>query len=104
MDDLVPYPSTRPTRRQRATAEAQQQVKARKTQEVYDHAHLTAMKTDASMALAAHVMEGALDLDNYRKELAQGDPATNLLLAEFESTAMQQVKRLQRSLYNPWAI
>lgn len=70
------------------------------TRVVYDEVRLTALKSDGAMALAAHIMQEATYLDRVRRELAEDDPVTANMLAQFEATAFEQAKRLQRGLYS----
>jgi hypothetical protein len=62
---------------------------------VHDGVRIAALKTDGSLALAAHVMEGAEGLDAHRQDLADNDPLLNTILADVEATALAQVKRFR---------
>lgn len=74
-----------------------------KAMEIRNETRLTALQADAALALGGHIMEGVVELDKYRRRLAQEDVTTNLLLAEIEAETIQQVKRVQRSLFNDLA-
>lgn len=69
---------------------------------VYDTARLSSLQVDAALAVAAHIMQGVTHLDDRRREIAKDDPTLNMLLAEIEATAVQQVKGIQRGLFNNW--
>lgn len=71
-------------------------------QEIHREVQLAALRADGAIRMAEHVMDGLVDLDLHRRELAQGDPTLNILLAEIESEAAGQVKKQQRNLYGKW--
>lgn len=74
------------------------------SKQVYDEVRMAALKNDGSMALAAHIMEGFVQLDARRMELAQGEPALSALLTDIEMTALRQAKLIQSKLYNDWGL
>ncbi|MCA1701750.1 MAG: hypothetical protein LC808_00140 [Actinobacteria bacterium] len=92
MSDLMPMP--RGARRRRMLPELKP---------VYEEVQLAAKKADGAMALAGHIMEEVVELDRYRRHLGSDDATLHLLLAEIESTGVQQVKRIQRGLFNDWS-
>lgn len=51
--------------------------------------------------LARAVMEGVVEVNNYRYELGGDDPLVHQLLGEVQGTYNGQVKVIQRSLYDP---
>lgn len=75
---------------------------AKRAKDVFDEVRLNALKADGAMALAGHIMEGVVELDNLRREISQGDPALEAMLMSFESTALRQMAKIQRELYDPW--
>lgn len=72
--------------------------------EAYDEVRLRAMQVDGTMALGAHIMEEAIELDRTRLSLAGGDPILNGLLSDIEATALRQAKVIQQSLFNDWRL
>lgn len=94
--DLMPYAdgSQRVRRRDRDVAK---DAKA-----VYDEVRLAAFKARGALELGAHVMDGVMELDEHRRELAGDDPVTVGLLAEIERQAINSAKAIQRNLYNRW--
>lgn len=75
---------------------------AKRAKVVRDDTRIAALKSDASMALAAHIMEGLVGLDNYRQQLAQDDPMIKAMLMEIEAAAIRQAKSIQNGLHNDW--
>jgi hypothetical protein len=75
---------------------------SREARRIYARVKEAGLKVDGSLALAAHAMESLLMLDARRVILAQGDPTTNVLLSEIQATAVQQVKKVQASLFDSW--
>lgn len=65
---------------------------------------MAGLKVDGALSLAGHAMEGAVGLDDHRVNLSKGDPIRSLLLADLEETAMQQVKTIQRQLFDQWGL
>ncbi len=86
--------NVRPARMDRAVA--------REAKAVYDEVRIKAFQADGALALAGHIMEGILGLDQKRRTLAQDDPVTNALLADIQSQAMYQVKKIQANLFDDW--
>jgi hypothetical protein len=56
-----------------------------------------ALKVDALAALTAHIMEDAMDLDDYRVALANGDPTKNAVLMRIELGFVAKAERVQRN-------
>lgn len=99
---------TNKSRRARAAQAAEDQQAARllnsEARAIKNETRLTALQADAALALGGHIAEGVVDLDLHRRHLAKDDITLNLLLAEIESETVQQVKRIQRSLFNELAL
>ncbi|MGJ5804373.1 hypothetical protein ACSCB1_35490 [Streptomyces europaeiscabiei] len=77
---------------------------ARRGKDFYDDVRLKALQSEGVMALAGHIMEGLVTLDNKRQALACGDPVTNATLAEIQATAIAQAKKLQSDLTDGWKL
>jgi hypothetical protein len=77
---------------------------ATRAKQVHDEVRLAAFKGDGALALAGHLMEGTVELDERRRALAKGDPITNALLADIEQTAVFQVRKIQSRLFNDWGL
>lgn len=75
-----------------------------KAKEVHDEVRLAGFKADGAMALAGHIMEGAIGLDDHRRTLAGNDPIRNALLADIEQQAIFQVKKIQARLFDEWGL
>jgi hypothetical protein len=58
---------------------------------------LTGLKVDAEAALSGRIMERAVDLDAYRKSLANGDPVLDAVLARIEIGFVDKAGRIQRN-------
>jgi hypothetical protein len=97
-DELMRYMDgeRRPARRDREVAA--------KAKPIHDEVRLAAFKADGAMALAGHIMEGVVGLDQHRRTLAANDPITNQLLADIEQQAIFSVKKIQSNLYNDWGL
>jgi hypothetical protein len=70
--------------------------------EVYDEVRLAGLKVDGIMALSAHAMEATAGLDAHRKLVAGDDQVLNAVCADYEATAITDVKKIQRNLFNAW--
>jgi hypothetical protein len=94
MNELVRWaePSTSiiPTKEARAHSKAVQQV-VRETK-------LAGLKVDAEAALTGRIMERAVDLDSYRRHLANGDPVLDAVLTRIEVNFVDKAARIQRGL------
>lgn len=73
-----------------------------RAREIKNETRLTALQADAALALGGHIMDGVVQLDRVRRDLAKEDVTLNLLLADIESETIQQVQNIQRSLFNPF--
>lgn len=54
------------------------------------------LKVDAEAALTGRIMERAVDLDAYRRNLANGDPVLDAVLTRIEVGFVDKAGRLQR--------
>ncbi len=57
---------------------------------------LSGLKVDAEAALTGRIMERAVDLDHYRKSLANGDPVLDAVLTRIEIGYVDKAVRIQR--------
>lgn len=55
------------------------------------------LKVDAEAALTGRIMERAVDLDNYRKSLAGGDPVLDAVLTRIEVGFVDKAQRVQKN-------
>ncbi len=55
------------------------------------------LKVDAEAALTGRIMERAVDLDNYRKSLGNGDPILDAVLTRIEVGFVDKAQRVQRN-------
>ena len=69
---------------------------------VSDDVRLRAFKVEGALALAGHIMEGVVGLDNRRRAMAQNDPITTALLADIQARALLQVQKIQAGLFEDW--
>jgi hypothetical protein len=53
------------------------------------------LRVDAEAALTGRIMERAVDLDTYRKRLANGDPVLDAVLTHIEVTFVDKAGRIQ---------
>jgi len=58
---------------------------------------LTGLRVDAEAALTGKIMERAVDIDNYRKQLANGDPVLDAVLTRIEVGFVAKVERIQHN-------
>ena len=77
---------------------------AQRAKDVYDETRLAALKVDAAMALGAHVMEGAAQLDAHRHALAGNDQQLNAVLCNIEIDTIRQAQTIQRQTFNRFGI
>lgn len=54
------------------------------------------LKVDAEAALTGRIMERAVDLDSYRKTLANGDPVLDAVLTRIEVNFVDKASRIQK--------
>ena len=57
---------------------------------------LAGLRIDAEAILTGRVMERAVDLDGYRKQLANGDPVLDAVLTRIEIGFVDKAERVQR--------
>ncbi|GAA1508665.1 hypothetical protein [Nocardioides humi] len=57
---------------------------------------LAGLKVDAEAALTGRIMERAVDLDQYRQQLANGDPVLDAVLTRIEIGYVDKAVRIQR--------
>lgn len=55
------------------------------------------LKIDAEAALTGRIMERTVDLDNYRRSLANGDPVLDAVLTRIEVGFVDKAQRHQRN-------
>ena len=79
-----------PSREQREHNKAMQKV-VRETK-------LNGLKVDAEAALTGRIMERAVDIDAYRKALANGDPVLDAVLSRIEVNFVDKAARIQRQM------
>lgn len=84
-----PSKSVIPTREERAYKKAVDN-KVRETRFV-------GLQVDAEAALAGRIMERAVDIDSYRKQLANGDPVLDAVLTRIEVNFVDKAGRIQRN-------
>lgn len=77
-----------PSKEERAHSKALGQV-VRETK-------LSGLRVDAEAALTGRIMERAVDLDGYRKSLANGDPVLDAVLTRIEIGFVDKAGRIQR--------
>lgn len=77
---------------------------ARRAKKLFDDTRMAGMKVDASMALAGHIMQAAVELDTKRQAIAGSDPILNQLLIEIEATAIRQAQAIQSNISNGWGL
>lgn len=68
----------------------------RQAKHITEEVKLAGLQVDASVALAAHVMQAVTQLDEHRKALAGEDVTLNLALSEVMMTSLRQVQALQQ--------
>lgn len=54
------------------------------------------LRVDAEAVLTGRIMERAVDVDNYRKILASGDPVLDSVLTRIEVGFVEKAQRIQR--------
>lgn len=54
------------------------------------------LKVDAEAALTGRIMERTVDLDSYRRQLANGDPVLDAVLTRIEVGFVDKAGRIQR--------
>ena len=58
---------------------------------------INGLKVDAEAALTGRIMERVVDLDAYRRSLANGDPVLDSVLARIEIGFVDKAGRIQRN-------
>lgn len=58
---------------------------------------LNGLKVDAEAALTGRIMERAVDIDSYRRALANGDPTLDAVLTRIEIGFVDKAVRIQRT-------
>lgn len=58
---------------------------------------LNGLKVDAEAALTGRIMERAVDIDEYRKQLANGDPVLDAVLTRIEVGFVDKAQRIQKN-------
>jgi hypothetical protein len=97
-NDLIPYITGE------ARPRSQDRALVSQARGVYNDVRLAALKADGAMALGAHIMEGAAQLDAHRRALAGNDPALNAILCEIELSTVRQAQIIQRQTFNLFGI
>lgn len=85
-----------------AVVPRQDRALVRQAKRLSDEVRLAAFKADGVMALADHIMERALVLDQRRRTLAGENPIVDLMLSEIEATALRKVRVIQDGLFGTW--
>lgn len=57
---------------------------------------INGLKVDAEAALTGRIMERTVDLDHYRRQLADGDPVLDAVLTKIEVGYVDKAIRTQR--------
>lgn len=57
---------------------------------------IAGLKVDAEAALTGRIMERTVDLDHYRRQLADGDPVLDAVLTKIEVGYVDKAVRIQR--------
>ena len=93
MSDLIRWatPSTNiiPTRSEREHSKA--------VANLVNDTKFAGLRVDAEAALTGRIMERAVDLDGYRKSLANGDPILDAVLTRIEVNFVDKAARVQRN-------
>lgn len=93
MSDLVPFDMS--GRAQRAVA--------RSDEKIYSQVHAAGRRAEGLMAFTGHVMNLAVDLDEYRRGLAERcGPEMQQVLLRFESNAFHGLEAEQKRLSSGW--
>lgn len=58
---------------------------------------LAGLQIDAEAALTGRIMERAVDIDSYRKQLANGDPVLDAVLTRIEVNFVDKASQVQRN-------
>lgn len=80
-----------------ALSKAERQHRGEVAQVVRD-TKLAGLKVDAEAALTGRIMERAVDVDTYRKQLAGSDPVLDAVLTRIEVNFVEKAARIQKSM------
>lgn len=69
----------------------------REMAQVVRETRLAGLQVDAESALTGRIMERAVDIDVYRKQLANGDPVLDAVLTRIEIGFVEKAGRIQRN-------
>lgn len=72
----------------------------KEARQLYNEVQLADFKASGSFALAAKIMQGAVELDQVRQQLSGGDPVTSAMLADFQVIANNKAKNIQRGVFS----
>lgn len=84
-----PRKSVIPSREERAYKKAVD-IKVRETR-------FAGLQVDAEAALTGRIMERTIDIDAYRRQLANGDPVLDAVLTRIEVNFVDKASRIQRN-------
>jgi hypothetical protein len=65
-----------------------------------EQARIVGNRIGLTAALGAHTMRRAVDVIHATRDLAQGDPETELLLSPFRNAALRRMNELQNGLFD----
>jgi hypothetical protein len=65
-------------------------------EQIVHETRFAGLKVDAEAALTGRIMERAVDLDQYRKHLSNGDPVLDAVLTRIEVGFVDKAGRIQR--------
>lgn len=69
----------------------------KQVERLFNETKFAGLKVDAEAALTGRIMERAVDLDNYRKSLANGDPILDAVLTRIEIGFVDKAQRVQKN-------
>lgn len=96
--ELTPY-----TERQSLIPTRAEREHTRATNALVRATQLQGMRVDAEAALTGRIMERTVDLDNYRRGLAGGDPVLDSVLTRIEVGFVDKALRHQRNFGSMWS-
>lgn len=64
---------------------------------VVNETKIAGLQVDAEAALTGRIMERTVDLDQYRRQLANGDPVLDAVLTRIEVGYVDKAIRIQRN-------
>lgn len=65
-------------------------------EQLVNQTRIAGLQVDAEAALTGRIMERAVDLDQYRQQLANGDPVLDAVLTRIEVGYVDKAVRIQR--------